>query len=165
MLVLRVVIELNGLLLRYLTRTRGVATAMSVTVAMVWPVSALPQKQYVEKDIPSIAREALKSVVVIETKDGLGKSLGQGSGFVVSSDGKVITNYHVIQGATSADVRFPDGASYSVVGLAASNSKRDLVVLKIRTTSNDFRFLALGDSDRVEVGEQVVAIGSPLGLE
>ena len=153
------------MLLRYCTRIFVFAAALSVTVAMIWPASVLPKSQDVGKDIPSIAREALKSVVVIETKDGLGKPLGQGSGFVISNDGKLVTNYHVIQGATSAEVRFPDGASYSVAGLTASNSERDLVVLKIRTTSHDFRFLALGDSDQVEVGEQVIAIGSPLGLE
>lgn len=49
--------------------------------------------------------------------------------------------------------------------MVARNSDRDLVVLKIKTTSNEFRFLPLADSDRVEVGEQVVAVGSPLGLE
>jgi hypothetical protein len=136
-----------------------------MTVVMLWAALAFPQKQDIGKDIPSIAREALKSVVVIETKDGLGKSLGQGSGFIVSSDGKVVTNYHVIQGASSAEIRFPDGASYSVEGLVASSPERDLVVLKIKTTSSEFRFLSLSDSDRVEVGEQVVAIGSPLGLE
>jgi S1-C subfamily serine protease len=117
------------------------------------------------ENIPSIAREALKSVVTVETKDGLGKSLGQGSGFIVSSDGKVITNYHVIQGAASGEIRFADGASYLIEGIAASNADRDLAVLKIKTTSNEFKFLVLGDSDRVQVGEQVVAVGSPLGLE
>jgi len=136
-----------------------------MTVVMVRAASALPQKQTVEKDIPSVAREALKSVVVIETKDGVGKSLAQGSGFIVSSDGEVVTNYHVIKGAASAEVRFPDGASYLVEGLIASNPERDLVVMKIKTTSNEFHFLSLGDSDGVEVGEEVVAIGSPLGLE
>src|SRR5258707_1227016 len=127
-----------------------------MTVVMVLDVSAIPQNQAIEKDIPSLAREALKSVVVIETKDGLGKLLAQGSGFVVSRDGDVVTNYHVIQGATSAEVRFPNGASYLVEGLIASNPERDLVVLKIKTTSVEFRFLSLGDSDGVEVGEEVV---------
>jgi S1-C subfamily serine protease len=121
--------------------------------------------QDVKRDIPSIAQEALRCVVTIETKDVLGKPLSLGSGFLVSSDGRVVTNYHVIQGAASAAVRFADGASYSVDGLLASNSDKDLVLLKIRTTSNEFRFLSLGDSDRVEIGEQVVAVGSPLGLE
>jgi len=132
---------------------------------MLWAAPGVAQEQNLKKDIPSIAREALKSVVIVETKDGLGKPLLQGSGFIVSSDGKVVTNYHVIQGATSGEIRFADGASYSVEGLVACNPERDLAVLKIKTTSNEFRFLSLGDSDRVEVGEQVVAVGSPLGLE
>jgi putative serine protease PepD len=127
--------------------------------------SAVAQEREIRKDIPSIAREALKSVVTVETKDSLGKSLGFGSGFIISGDGKVVTNYHVIQGATAAEIRFPDGASYSVEGLSASSPERDLVILKIKTTLNEFRFLTLGDSDRVEVGEQVIAVGSPLGLE
>jgi S1-C subfamily serine protease len=151
--------------LRYFTRSFVFAAATFMTVVVIQAASVLPQKQPVEKDIPSVARDALKSVVVVETKDGLGKLLTQGSGFVVSRDGEVVTNYHVIQGAASAEVRFPDGASYLVEGLLASNPERDLVVLKIRTTSNEFRFLILGDSDRVELGEEVVAIGSPLGLE
>jgi hypothetical protein len=112
-----------------------------------------------------MAREALKSTVTVETRDAEGKPLSQGSGFIVSSDGKVVTNYHVIQGASSAEIRLPDGASYLVDGLVASNPERDLALLKLKTTSNEFRFLRLGDSDRVEVGEQVVAIGSPLALE
>lgn len=127
--------------------------------------SNVARGQDANKDIPSIAREALKCVVTIETKDSLGKALSQGSGFLVSNDGKVVTNYHVIQSATSGTVRFADGASYVVEGLVASDQEKDLAVLKIKTTSNEFRFLSLGNSDRVEVGEQVVAIGSPLGLE
>src|SRR5882724_1271040 len=125
-------------------------------VVMLCAAPAIAQEQSLKKDIPSIAREALKSVVTVETKDGFGKPLLQGSGFIVSIDGKVVTNFHVIKGATSGEIRFPDGASYSVEGLVASNPERDLAVLKIKTTSNEFRFLSLGDSDRVEVGEQVV---------
>jgi len=121
--------------------------------------------QATKNDIPSIAREALKSVVTVKTKDGLGKPLAQGSGFLVSNDGKVVTNYHVINGAASAEVLLSTGASYTVAGLLSSNQAHDLALLKIKTTSDEFRFLALGDSDKVQVGEQVVALGSPLGLE
>jgi hypothetical protein len=134
-------------------------------VVVLCAASAAAQQQDLRKDIPSIAREALKSVVTVETKDALGKPLAQGSGFVASNDGRVVTNYHVIQGAASGEIRFPDGASYLIEGIVASNPERDLAVLKLKTTSNEFRFLVLGDSDRVEVGEQVVAVGSPLGLE
>jgi S1-C subfamily serine protease len=151
--------------LRYPTRGLSYAETTLITVFILWAATAVAQEHDFRKDIPSIAREALKSVVTVETRDGQGKPLSQGSGFVVSSDGKVVTNYHVIQGATSAEIRFPDGASYFVEGLIASNPERDLAVLKMKTTSNEFRFLSLDDSDQVEVGEQVVAIGSPLGLE
>jgi S1-C subfamily serine protease len=142
----------------------GFAAAVLSTV-VVCTVPAFSQKPRIEEDIPSIARDALKSVVVVETKDELGKPLRQGSGFVVSNDGKVVTNFHVIQGAASVEVRFSNGASYQIQGVLASNSGRDLVILKIQTTSDDFQFLSLADSQRVEVGEQVIAIGSPLGLE
>lgn len=83
-----------------------------MSVAVVLGGASVPQEHDIKNDIPSIAREALKSVVTVETKDEMGKPLAQGSGFIVSSDGKVITNYHVIQGATSGEVRFHDGASY-----------------------------------------------------
>lgn len=150
----------------YCLQKRLVCSVSSYLGTILLCASAtVAQVQETKKDIPSIAREALRSVVTVQTKDGFGKQLGLGSGFVVSSDGKVVTNYHVIQGATSGEIRFPDGASYSVEGTVASDPGRDLAVLKIKSTSNEFPFLELGDSERVEVGEQVVAVGSPLGLE
>lgn len=151
--------------MRLLTKILEYSQATLISVVVLWGASTFGQEHGITNDIPSIAREALKSVVTVETKDEMGKPLSQGSGFIVSSDGKVITNYHVIQGAASGEIRFHDGASYVIEGMVASNPDRDLVLLKIKTTSNDFRFLLLGDSDRVEVGEQVVAVGSPLGLE
>jgi S1-C subfamily serine protease len=151
--------------LRYLTKIIVCSQATFMSVVVLCCTSTLAQEHPTKNDIPSIAREALKSVVTVETTDEMGNPLGLGSGFVVTSDGKVVTNYHVIQGATSAEIRFHDGASYLIEGMVASNPDRDLVVLKIKTSSNEFRFLSLGDSDRVEVGEQVVAVGSPLGLE
>src|SRR5260370_40956886 len=135
--------------------TRSPATL--ITLVVLSAGFAVAQDRDSNKDIPSIAREALKSVVTVETKDGLGKALAQGSGFIVSNDGKVITNYHVIQGAASGEIRFPDGAIYGVEGIVASDPERDLAMLKIKTTSKEFKFLVPGDSDRVQVGEQVVA--------
>jgi len=130
-----------------------------ITLVVLSAGFVVAQERESSKDIPSIAQDALKSVVTVETKDG------QGSGFIVSNDGKVITNYHVIQGAASGEIRFPDGASYLIEGIVASDPERDLAMLKIKTTSKEFKFLVPGDSDRVQVGEQVVAVGSPLGLE
>jgi len=92
-----------------------------------------------------------------------GKPLGQGSGFLVSKDGLLVTNYHVIAEGVSAVVKFPDGAFYIIDGVVASDRSRDVAVLKAH--GHNFRPLALGNSGRVQVGEEVVAIGSPLSLE
>ena len=68
-------------------------------------VSALAgiQQTTPKKDIPALTRRALKSVVLVVASDATGKELRQGSGFVVSSDGKVVTNHHVMEGAESVD--------------------------------------------------------------
>jgi hypothetical protein len=139
--------------------------AIFLAIATVLASPVVMQQAESNRDIPSIARDALKSVVTIVTKDEHGKQVAIGSGFVVSGDGKVVTNFHVIEGADSAEIAFADGASYSIAGLAARNLERDLVILKIKSSSNEFRFLRLADSDRIQIGEQVVAVGSPLGLE
>src|SRR5207253_8032870 len=89
--------------------------------------------------------------------------IAQGSGFFVSKDGLIVTNYHVIEEGSSAVVRLPDGASYVVDGVLASDKARDIAVIKAH--GQNFRTLTLGNSDRVQVGEEVVAIGSPLSLE
>jgi len=88
----------------------------------------------------------------------------QGSGFVYDTNGHVITNYHVVQGSSSLQVTFADGSTYdaTVVGTDPSS---DLAVLKVDAPSDKLHPLSLGDSGAVAVGDGVVAIGSPYGLE
>jgi len=114
-------------------------------------------------DIPSIAKAANGAIVSIVMSDKDGKAIAQGSGFVVSKDGMIVTNYHVIAEGSSAVVKLPDGAVYLVDGVLASDKARDVAVIK--THGENFRTLTLGNSDRVQVGEEVVAIGNPLSLE
>jgi hypothetical protein len=115
------------------------------------------------KDIPAIAKAANGVVVSIITSDKDGKPVAQGTGFLVSTDGRIVTNYHVIKGASSAIVKLPDGAFYDVDGVVAFDKARDLAVIKAH--GQNFRVVTLGNSDRVQVGEEIVAIGSPLSLE
>ncbi len=117
----------------------------------------------IETDIPTLTRQALKSVVLVVASDEAGNVLTQGSGFMVSRDGKVVTNHHVIEGATSAIIKFPNGAFHLIEGSLALDPARDLAVLKASGT--DFAFLPLGNLDEAEIGQDVVAIGSPLALE
>ena len=88
------------------------------------------------------------------------KGAAAGSGFVISQDGYILTNYHVIEGATSIQVAFVDGATYPAT-LIGGEEANDIAVLKIEATG--LTPVVLGDSDNLVVGEQVCAIGNPLG--
>jgi S1-C subfamily serine protease len=89
---------------------------------------------------------------------------GQGSGFVYDSSGHIVTNDHVVEGATSVSVRFWDGstADATVVGTDPST---DLAVIKVDAPADKLVPLQVGDSTQLVVGEPVVAMGSPFGLE
>jgi putative serine protease PepD len=88
----------------------------------------------------------------------------QGSGFVYDSQGHIITNQHVVDGATSISVRFSNGQSYKAT-LVGSDASTDLAVIKVDAPASLLHPLTLGDSSQVSVGDGVVAIGSPFGLE
>jgi putative serine protease PepD len=88
----------------------------------------------------------------------------QGSGFVYDSNGRIITNQHVVEGATSISVRFWNGKTYKAE-LVGSDPSTDLAVIKVDAPASVLTPLTLADSNAVAVGDNVVAIGSPFGLE
>ncbi|MHC4288894.1 MAG: trypsin-like peptidase domain-containing protein [Planctomycetota bacterium] len=88
---------------------------------------------------------------------------GQASGFIVSADGYVLTNNHVIAGADEITVVMSGGQKYEDITLVGSDDKADVALLKIEDV-DDLPYLELGDSDDLEIGEWVVAIGNPFGL-
>ena len=88
----------------------------------------------------------------------------QGSGFVYDSNGRIITNQHVVEGATSISVRFWNGTTYKAE-LVGSDPSTDLAVVKVDAPASVLTPLTLADSNDVAVGDNVVAIGSPFGLE
>ena len=117
-----------------------------------------------------IYRQAYKGVVEItvstpqQTPTGNQEAQAQGSGFVIDSDGHIVTNDHVVENADSVSVRFWNGNTYnaSVVGTDPST---DLAVIKVDAPSSVLHPVSLGNSSSVQVGDPVVAIGSPFGLE
>jgi S1-C subfamily serine protease len=115
------------------------------------------------KDITAIAKAADGAVVSITMLDINGQPIAQGSGFIISKDGCIVTNYHVIKTGSSAIVKLPNGAFFPVEGVLAFDKDRDIAVIKAH--GEDFRTVPLGDSRRVEVGDEVIAIGNPLSLE
>jgi putative serine protease PepD len=87
----------------------------------------------------------------------------QGSGFVVDASGDIVTNEHVIAGAQSISVRFWNGKTYTAK-VVDSDTSLDLALIKVNAPSSQLHPLSLDDSSTVQVGDAVVAIGSPFGL-
>jgi len=92
-----------------------------------------------------------------------GPSPSQGTGFFVSRDGFVITNYHVIEGHNVFTARAHTGAEFKVIGIVAVDKEHDLALLKL--SAKQVNAVALDVSDSVRAGQAVVVIGNPLGLE
>ena len=83
-----------------------------------------------------------------------------GSGFILTSDGYVVTNNHVVEGATSVTVKLYNGEEYDAE-IVGTDEMNDVALLKIDATG--LQAVTIGDSDQIEVGEEVIAIGNPLG--
>lgn len=92
------------------------------------------------------------------------ESLGQGSGVVISADGEVLTNNHVVDGATTIRAKLGDGREFQAEVIGADPST-DLALLRLSSLEHSLPVARLGDSDRLEVGDWVMAIGNPFGLE
>jgi hypothetical protein len=126
-------------------------------LAVAEPCSAL------QEDVAAVVKRSSDAVVLIIISDSTGKETALGSGFLVSPDGKVVTNYHVVSGAHSAIVKLSNGALFPAAGVLAFDVDQDLAIIKV--DGKNLPFLSLADVSKLQVGDHVVAIGSPLGLE
>ena len=114
-----------------------------------------------------VYRQALPGVVQVVDRSHLGQGPIEetlGSGFVVDLDGHVLTNHHVVEGVLDPGVVLADGSIHPSE-LIGEDHSQDLAVLTTRIPREKLHPLKLGDSDALQVGQQVMAIGSPLGLE
>lgn len=124
---------------------------------------------FTEGSIADIADKVSKSVVSIITSTKVTNFFGQdydssaaGTGIIVTSDGYILTNKHVINGATKVTVVLDDGTTYENVEVVATDPLNDVAFLKIKDAS-DLNAATLGDSKTINVGQQVIAIGNALG--
>ena len=114
-------------------------------------------------DPGTLYKQASPAVVLIEAMGSDGKVAQIGSGLLVSADGKLLTNYHVISHFKQATVRLASGDAYDLVEVIAIDKRKDIAFLKIPAV--DLPFVKLGRSSAVEIGNTVYSIGSPLGLQ
>ncbi len=146
--------------LRSMLSAAGLTINWSDGMAIVTSASAPSQDKLT---VTEIAAQNV-AVVMIKTYDINHKPLGSGSGFIISADGKVVTNYHVIDYANSVEVITSDNRVFAVDSVLGYDTQRDIAVLKINNINN-LPSVKLGDSSKIQLGEEIVVIGSPLGLQ
>jgi S1-C subfamily serine protease len=137
-------------------------TTVVETVAAPVP-AAKPAAASSDLTAGEIYRRSATGVVQITTSAG-GQRQGLGSGFVMDKSGHIVTNYHVVEDAGAIEVSFSnqDTLDAKLVGVDPST---DLAVLEVETGARALTPLPIGNSERVQVGDPVVAIGNPFGLE
>ncbi|MCA9071549.1 MAG: trypsin-like peptidase domain-containing protein, partial [Planctomycetaceae bacterium] len=113
-------------------------------------------------DVKKLTAMVRDSVVVVSFTGRNNKTIGLGSGFVISEDGLIATNMHVIGEARPVFVKMADGKRHAVTEIHATDRNLDLAILKI--DAKNLKPLKLGDSSSLKQGEDVVALGNPQGL-
>jgi 2-alkenal reductase len=121
----------------------------------------IPNKVLLEDALVNLYDQVSPGVVSIQVYSQFGGGLG--SGFVIDKEGHIVTNYHVVEGAEEVEVHFQSGLKVfgEVIG---EDLDSDLAVIQVDVDPNALYPLTLGDSDRVLVGQTVIAIGNPYGL-
>ncbi len=122
-----------------------------------------------EKRVIDVYKRVAPSVVNITTQVlqpsffyGSVPAQGAGSGFVIDTDGHILTNYHVIENAQRINVAFGNGTSLQAK-LVGSDARNDVAVLKVDAPKNLLKPVTFGDSDHLQVGQRTIAIGNPFG--
>ena len=123
---------------------------------------------FIEGSISSVASKVSPSVVSITTEStkqgwyGPSVSAAAGTGFILSQDGYIMTNRHVVEGANSVSVILDNGTTYQDVKIVGTDPLNDIAILKIKDASN-LTPVQLGNSKTINIGQQVIAIGNALG--
>jgi putative serine protease PepD len=151
--------------------SHGATSAATTTVAAQRNVSNVARSTL---SVAQIAKDAAPGVVEVDATStqtsspypfgGAGSSAAEGTGFVYDSKGDIVTNEHVVDGASSVTVKLSDGSSYKAT-VVGSDISSDLAVLHIDAPASKLHPLTLGDSSTAAVGDGVVAIGNPFGLD
>ena len=164
--------ELTGVLDDTETVEVPVASPEASAPADFAPDRRLSVNEIYRRSAPGVVQITTTSTVEVEPDPFLNpfgfpeqqRQQALGSGFVIDTAGRIVTNFHVVDGAQQIEVSFSNRDSVRA-RLVGTDPSTDLAVLKVEVDARALRPLELGNSDRVRVGDSVVAIGNPLGLE
>jgi S1-C subfamily serine protease len=169
-----VVLVIGAILIETDVIDTGDSTTRVVRQAPISQTATDPAAAQSGKTVQDIYRQEGRGVVFIQSQGVSGgeDAFGQqqqgtatGSGFVVDEDGTIITNAHVVDGASKVTVSFEEGGEAIDADVKGVDDDADIAVLKINPEGRNLTVLPLGDSSELSVGDPVVAIGNPFGLQ
>lgn len=145
----------------------------SAPVVLVATPTSLPEEAAVEIDaedalLANIYQRANPAVVYIQilvNEGGTQVPLGSGSGFVIDTEGHIVTNAHVVEAADAVQVTFSHDGIVTEAEIVGQDPYSDLAVIRVNISPDQLAPLELGDSSTLQVGQRVIAIGNPFGLE
>jgi putative serine protease PepD len=147
----------------------GSTPAASVAVAAPnvsnTATASLSVGQIAKASTPGVVEiDATQSATNSPFPQSQGSGTAEGTGFVYDSKGDIVTNYHVVASSSSVSVKFSDGSTYKAT-IVGTDPTTDLAVLHVNAPASKLVVLSLADSSKVAVGDGVVAIGNPFGLD
>jgi S1-C subfamily serine protease len=169
-----VVLVIGAILIETDVIDTGDSTTRVVEQAPITQAANNPAAAQSGKTVQDIYRQEGRGVVFIQSQGVSGgenvfgeqqQGTATGSGFVVDEDGTIITNAHVVEGASKVTVSFEEGGEAIDADVKGVDDDLDIAVLKINPEGRDLTVLPLGDSSKLTVGDPVVAIGNPFGLQ
>ena len=169
-----VVLVIGAILIETDVIDTGDSTTRVVRQAPISQTATDPAAAQSGKTVQDIYRQEGRGVVFIQSEGVTGgenafgeqqQGTATGSGFVVDKDGTIITNAHVVDGASKVTVSFEEGGDAIAADVKGVDDDADIAVLKINPEGRNLTVLPLGDSSKLSVGDPVVAIGNPFGLQ
>jgi S1-C subfamily serine protease len=151
-----------GLAVYYLNESKAASGSAVGATTGSKPVSA-QEPPPIKLSPGEIAAKYSDAVVILENYNDQGQASAQGSGFICSPDGTILTNYHVIRGASRMTARMHDQSIHDVEYVAGFDAQHDVAAVKI--DGQGLPSVHVGSSSSIKAGDHVVALGAPLGLE
>lgn len=151
---------------RFIYEYRGSDNGLVTTIQIaqrnclaVWNLAAGSHRELRTTEIAARAQSAFVTIAVNSGQP----NEAFGSGFIIASDGVIVTNLHVIEGANSIQITLPNGQTVDDVNVLGADELRDVLVLQVRASGLDA--LPLGDDFSTKVGEEIYVLGNPLGFD
>ena len=139
---------------------KKIITTIAVILTLCIPTFA----QYYDKDeLVNISVYEKISPAIVSVVAQLDDGVSEGTGCIITTDGQILTGWHVVEGAKTIDITTSNGKTYKAKLVAKMKDKKDLAILKI-DTDKQLPTVSFGDSEEVKVGQKVLSIGNPFGF-